>query len=90
MFRRIIQCRCGCKEHQFIVEHEHEEGPVISFQLYCQRSFLGRLWLALKYVFCQRQGSGAWHDHIIDEDAITSLKEWIKRIDEDGYGSIWN
>lgn len=71
-------CECSSFEHQvwfYSYKDENYDELCFSVHLHSNRSFIGRLWYAIKYIFGYKSRYGAWDEFLMKpEDRKTLLR----------------
>ena len=83
MQTKYFECDCGCADHVIricIDDWEDEPFPSIylEVQLRQYHSFLGRLWLAIKYIFGYKSKYGHWDCTCLKREQLPELIEVLK------------
>ncbi len=74
----FFECSCYSPEHslRFILDKD-PEFPLLYTEIYLSQyhSFLGRIWIAIKYVFGYRCRYGHWDTWILKRDDAKRLRD---------------
>jgi hypothetical protein len=80
--RKIFICQCHSLEHQYAFWYDEDQKFI-----YCEphlitnKSFLGRIFHAIKYIFGYKTRFGSWDEFIFKKEDIKRLKEILDKID---------
>jgi hypothetical protein len=78
----FFECACGSDEHTLRFTLDKEDNLIYtSIFLNYPSSFLGRIWLALKYIFGYKCKCGHWDCWILRKEDAQRLKNMLNELE---------
>ena len=73
----FLSCICGSPEHQLIFRYDDEELWT-EVHLANSYNFIGRIWVAMKYILGYRSKYGHWDCVLLDREKAEKLRDFIE------------
>ncbi len=73
-----VRCECSSQEHFVVFDYDQEFGDFcFHVYLYDHKSFFGRLWEGLKYIFGYKSKYGHFDEILLKADDCTKIKNLL-------------
>jgi len=77
LVKKIVLCSCNSTEHQILFLKFEDDPEIVYMQIHLSgnKSILGRIGRAIKYVFGYKSRFGDWDDFILEKEQLAEIRQ---------------
>jgi hypothetical protein len=82
LVKKIVLCSCNSTEHQILFLKFEDEPETVYMQIHLSgnKSILGRIGRAIKYVFGYKSRFGDWDDFILEKEQLAEMRQALTNV----------